>query len=98
MEVGCGVGNFIFPLLEAGGDKSVFIYACDFSKRAVQFVKVKLVISFWVQADQCLEKANLLDQNYSLINLKEVKLVLKEMFCFERNFDLFSFFLAFNNM
>ena len=39
-EVGCGVGNFMFPLLEEDESKSLFIYACDFSKRAVQFVKV----------------------------------------------------------
>ena len=38
LEVGCGVGNFIFPLLQEL-DK-IFFYACDFSKRAVQFVKV----------------------------------------------------------
>ena len=38
LEVGCGVGNFIFPLLQEF-DK-IFFYACDFSKRAVQFVKV----------------------------------------------------------
>ncbi|XP_076471853.1 tRNA N(3)-cytidine methyltransferase METTL6-like [Babylonia areolata] len=38
-EVGCGVGNFIFPLLEEDESKSLFVYACDFSKRAVQFVK-----------------------------------------------------------
>jgi len=37
LEVGCGVGNFLFPLLEGSGD--FFIYACDFSPRAVQFVK-----------------------------------------------------------
>lgn len=37
LEVGCGVGNFIFPLLEEFDN--LFFYACDFSKRAVQFVK-----------------------------------------------------------
>ncbi|XP_062573437.1 tRNA N(3)-methylcytidine methyltransferase METTL6-like [Saccostrea cucullata] len=37
LEVGCGVGNFIWPLLQE--DKSLFFYACDFSPRAVQFVK-----------------------------------------------------------
>ncbi|KAH3835358.1 tRNA N(3)-methylcytidine methyltransferase METTL6-like [Dreissena polymorpha] len=36
-EVGCGVGNFMFPLLEE--EQNVFFYACDFSKRAVEFVK-----------------------------------------------------------
>lgn len=38
LEAGCGVGNCIFPLLEE--DLNIFIYACDFSPRAVQFVKV----------------------------------------------------------
>ncbi|XP_002738440.1 tRNA N(3)-cytidine methyltransferase METTL6-like [Saccoglossus kowalevskii] len=37
LEVGCGVGNFLFPLLEE--NPHLFIYACDFSPRAVQFVK-----------------------------------------------------------
>ncbi|XP_043919939.1 tRNA N(3)-methylcytidine methyltransferase METTL6 [Protopterus annectens] len=37
LEAGCGVGNFIFPLLEE--DLDVFVYACDFSSRAVEFVK-----------------------------------------------------------
>jgi len=37
LEVGCGVGNFVFPLLEE--DPSLFFYACDFSPRAVQFVQ-----------------------------------------------------------
>lgn len=38
LEAGCGVGNCIFPLLE--DDLNLFVYACDFSPRAVQFVKV----------------------------------------------------------
>ncbi|XP_035601923.2 tRNA N(3)-methylcytidine methyltransferase METTL6-like [Oncorhynchus keta] len=37
LEAGCGVGNFIFPLLEE--DLNIFVYACDFSPRAVEFVK-----------------------------------------------------------
>lgn len=37
LEAGCGVGNCIFPLLE--DDLSIFVYACDFSPRAVEFVK-----------------------------------------------------------
>jgi len=38
MEVGCGVGNLIYPLLE-DGLKYKRIYACDLSPRAVEFVK-----------------------------------------------------------
>lgn len=37
LEIGCGVGNFVFPMIERNPD--LFIYACDFSSRAVQFVK-----------------------------------------------------------
>ncbi|KAI8080144.1 methyltransferase-like protein 6-like protein [Gilbertella persicaria] len=37
LEVGCGVGNFVFPLL--ADNPSLFIYACDFSERAVNMVK-----------------------------------------------------------
>uniref|UniRef100_A0A1E1X4C2 tRNA N(3)-methylcytidine methyltransferase n=1 Tax=Amblyomma aureolatum TaxID=187763 RepID=A0A1E1X4C2_9ACAR len=36
LEVGCGVGNFVFPLIEE--KTNYYIYACDFSPRAVQFV------------------------------------------------------------
>ena len=37
LEVGCGVGNFLFPLLEQNA--GLYIYACDFSSRAVDLVK-----------------------------------------------------------
>lgn len=37
LEVGCGVGNFAFPLIEEL--QNLFIFACDFSPRAVEFVK-----------------------------------------------------------
>ena len=33
-QVGCGVGNTVFPLLEA--NPQLRAYACDFSPRAVQ--------------------------------------------------------------
>lgn len=38
LEAGCGVGNCLFPLLEE--DVNIFAYACDFSPRAVEYVKV----------------------------------------------------------
>uniref|UniRef100_A0A8C5Q0X6 tRNA N(3)-cytidine methyltransferase METTL6 n=1 Tax=Leptobrachium leishanense TaxID=445787 RepID=A0A8C5Q0X6_9ANUR len=37
LEAGCGVGNCLFPLVEE--DPRLFIYACDFSPRAIEFVK-----------------------------------------------------------
>ncbi|KAI5606551.1 methyltransferase-like protein 6, partial [Silurus asotus] len=36
LEAGCGVGNCIFPLLKE--DLNIFVYACDFSPRAIKFV------------------------------------------------------------
>ncbi|KAK4881469.1 hypothetical protein RN001_004788 [Aquatica leii] len=48
-EVGCGVGNFIYPLLEE--KLNFFIYACDFSPRAIEFVKAnKLYNEEYVKA------------------------------------------------
>ena len=38
LEVGCGVGNFVFPLLEKN-PATFSIYACDFSPRAIDLVK-----------------------------------------------------------
>ncbi|KAF9428723.1 Methyltransferase-like protein 6 [Podila epigama] len=37
LEVGCGVGNFIFPVLENNPD--LFMYACDFAPSAIELVK-----------------------------------------------------------
>ncbi|GAU96772.1 hypothetical protein RvY_08164 [Ramazzottius varieornatus] len=37
LEIGCGVGNFVFPLLE--DNPSLFIYACDLSPTAIALVK-----------------------------------------------------------
>ena len=38
VQVGCGAGNTIFPLLSTFPD--IFVHACDFSPRAVDLVKV----------------------------------------------------------
>jgi methyltransferase-like protein 6 len=37
LEIGCGVGNFIWPLLE--NNPNIFIYGCDLSKRAIDLVR-----------------------------------------------------------
>lgn len=37
LEAGCGVGNFLFPVLDE--IPNLFMYACDFSPRAIEFVK-----------------------------------------------------------
>lgn len=39
LEVGCGVGNFVYPLVE-DGLKFRKIFACDLSPRAVELMKV----------------------------------------------------------
>ncbi|KAJ2613602.1 hypothetical protein H4S08_002108 [Coemansia sp. RSA 1365] len=42
MEVGCGAGNAMFPLLEDIDDPRLFVYACDYSRIAVDVVKVSI--------------------------------------------------------
>ncbi|XP_051259413.1 mRNA N(3)-methylcytidine methyltransferase METTL8 [Dicentrarchus labrax] len=39
LEVGCGVGNSVFPILNTVKDMDAFVYCCDFSPCAIQLVK-----------------------------------------------------------
>ncbi|KAM9850739.1 tRNA N(3)-cytidine methyltransferase METTL8, mitochondrial [Aulostomus maculatus] len=39
LEVGCGVGNSVFPIVNNIKDKDAFLYCCDFSPCAIQLVK-----------------------------------------------------------
>lgn len=43
LEVGCGVGNFIFPLIEE--KLNMFIYACDLSSKAIELLKTNPIYS-----------------------------------------------------
>lgn len=38
-EVGCGVGNTVFPILQANIDPKLMVYCCDYSSTAIDLVK-----------------------------------------------------------
>ena len=41
VELGCGVGSKLFPVLRLNGNPRLHIHRCDFSKKAVELVKAK---------------------------------------------------------
>lgn len=38
-EVGCGVGNTIFPILKYNVDENLRVFGCDFSSRAIDILR-----------------------------------------------------------
>uniref|UniRef100_A0A8C5F402 tRNA N(3)-cytidine methyltransferase n=1 Tax=Gadus morhua TaxID=8049 RepID=A0A8C5F402_GADMO len=39
LEVGCGVGNSVYPIVKSIKETGAFVYCCDFSPHAIQLVK-----------------------------------------------------------
>ncbi|XP_008326853.1 tRNA N(3)-cytidine methyltransferase METTL8, mitochondrial [Cynoglossus semilaevis] len=39
LEVGCGVGNSVFPIIKSIKESDAFLYCCDFSSCAIEMVK-----------------------------------------------------------
>jgi ubiquinone/menaquinone biosynthesis C-methylase UbiE len=39
LEVGCGVGDSIFPILETDPDETLCVYGCDFASNAIEILR-----------------------------------------------------------
>ena len=44
IEVGCGAGNSVFPLLTANKNPLLRVFACDYAPQAIHLVKVRPVV------------------------------------------------------
>lgn len=76
LEVGCGVGNFVFPLIEDKHNIDYFIYACDFSPRAVEFVKENpLYDETVIKAFQCDITSDQLFENIERNSLNIISMI-----------------------
>lgn len=51
VEVGCGAGNTVFPLLRLNENPQLEIFACDYSAKAVEVVKVRLFCRYGLRAE-----------------------------------------------
>lgn len=53
LEVGCGAGNTVFPLLEVNENENLEIFACDYSSEAVDVVKSNPIYSDTSRPGRC---------------------------------------------